>query len=225
MGAPLQPVPNVLRVVLEGFVDTSSADTVWANILHFTYGGTPPSNATCAAIAGNISTHWDTYVASLCPSPTTLQVVTVTDLSSTTAGSGEVLVLDAGTRGDDSIPANAAVLISYPSAERYKGGHPRTYLYVLGNADLQGATNWSTAATAEVQTKWRNFLTNALTAGFAGTVLSSFCSVRYRGKFLPNSGPPHYYLNTPIVNPIPASGAIARQQMASQRGRIERRKA
>jgi hypothetical protein len=59
----------------------------------------------------------------------------------------------------------------------------------------------------------------------AGTALNGFCSVRYRGKFLPNSGAPHFYLDTPIVNPIPITQAIARQQMASQRGRIERRKA
>jgi hypothetical protein len=160
-----------------------------------------------------------------CPSPTTLQVVTVTDLSSATAGEGEALTVVPGTRGDDSIPANAAVLISYPSALRYKGGHPRTYLFCLGNADLQGATNWSTAGTAEVQTHWQAFLTGCLGAGSGGTVVSAFCSIRYRGKFLPNSGPPHFYLTTPLVNPIPIVQAIARQQIASQRGRIERRKA
>jgi hypothetical protein len=225
MGAPLNPVPNVLRVVLEGFVDTSAADTLWANVLHFTYGGTPPSNAVCASIANRISFAWDVDMAPECPSPTTLQVVTVTDLTSDSAGEGEDLTVHPGTRGDDSIPANAALLISYPSQVRYKGGHPRSYLYVLGNADLQGATNWSTAGTAEVQTHWRQFLTDCLTSGSAGTTLSGFCSVRYRGKFLPNSGPPHFYLTTPIVNPIPIAQALARQQIASQRGRIERRKA
>lgn len=225
MGAPLNPVPGVLRVVIQGFVDTSAAHTLWANVLHFTYGGTPPSNANCASIGINTANIWVNNVASLCPSPTTLQVVTVTDLTSTTSGEGEALVLHPGTRGDDSIPANAAVLISYPSAIRYKGGHPRTYLYVLGNADLQGATNWSTAATAEVQTHWQGFLTGMQSAGTGSTTISGFCSVRYRGKFLPNSGPPHFYLNTPIVNPIPANSATAQQQMASQRGRIERRKA
>lgn len=226
MGAPLNPVPGVLRVVLQGFVDTSAADTLWANVLHFTYGGTPPSNNSCAVIGNFVANTWASNVASLCPSPTTLQVVTVTDLTSPTAGSGEFLAIHPGTRGDDSIPANAAVLISYPSASRYKGGHPRTYLYVLGNADLQGATNWNTAATAEVQTKWQAFLQGCLSAGNSvGTSLSSFASVRYRGKFLPNGGPPHYYLTNPIVNPIPFGSALARQQMASQRGRIERRRA
>lgn len=225
MGAPLAPVPNVLRVVLEGFVDTSAADTLWANVLHFTYGGAAPSIGTCTTIAGNIATAWASNIASLCPSPTTLQLVEITDLSSPTAGGGESLVIHPGTRGDDSIPANAAVLISYPVIGRYKGGHPRTYLYVLGNADLQGATNWSTAATAEVQAHWRSFLLACIAAGTAGTTISGFCGVRYRGKFLPNGGPPHYYLTTPIVMAIDANQAVARQQMSSQRGRIERRSA
>lgn len=225
MGAPLQPVPGVLRVVLSGKVDNNSAFNDWANVLHFTYGGSPPDNGLCAAIAGNISGFWAANIASLCPSPTALESVTVTDLTSTTSGQGENFTSHAGTRGDDSIPANAAVLISYPSAIRYKGGKPRTYLFVLGNADLNGATNWNTAATGEVQTKWRAFLTQCTLAGSGATTVTGFCSVRYRGKFLPNSGPPHFYLNTPIVNPIPAASAVAQFQMASQRGRIERRKA
>lgn len=225
MGAPLNPVPGVVRCVIQGFVDTSSANTLWANILHFQYTGTPPTSADCHNFAGNVAAQWNANVASLCPSPTTLQVVTVTDLSSTAGGAGEALVVHPGTRGDDSIPANAAVLISYPSSIRYKGGHPRQYLYVLGNADLQGATNWNPTATTEVQTKWRAFLAAPLGPISGSTTFTSFCSVRYHGKFLPNGGPPHFYLTNPIVNSIPANTAIANQQMASQRGRIERRKA
>lgn len=225
MGAPLNPVPGAVRVVLEGFVDTSAADTLWANVLHWSYSGQPPTNANCVTFATAIATFWANNVASLCPSPTTLQVVTVTDLSGPSAGEGEALVLHPGTRGDDSIPANAAVLISYPSTIRYKGGHPRSYLYVLGNADLQGATNWSTAATAETQTKWNAFLQGVSTLTAGATAFSNFITIRYRGKFLPNGGPPHYYLTTPLVNVVPAGGGIARQQIASQRGRIERRKA
>lgn len=224
MGAPLNPVPNVLRCTLEGFVDTSSADTLWVNVLHFVYGGSVPTNTSLATMSASIATQWNGNIASLCPSPTTLQAVTLTDLSSPTAASGEALVLHPGTRGDDSIPANAAVLISYPSSRRYKGGHGRSYLYVLGNADLQGATNWSTAATAEVQSKWGNFLTGCLAVSTGGTVLSSPCIVHYRGKFQPNGGPPHYYLNTPLVDAFAPASGVARQQIASQRGRIERRR-
>lgn len=225
MGAPLNPVPGVVRVTLEGFVDTSAADTLWVNVLHWAYTGQPPTNAQCQGFASDVAVFWASNVASLCPSPTTLQAVTCTDLSTTSGGEGEALVLHPGTRGDDSIPANAAFLMSYPSALRYKGGHPRSYLYVLGNADLQGATNWSTAATAEVGTKWNAFLQQVSGLVRGSTAFSSFVTIRYRGKFLPNGGPPHYYLTNPLVNTVPSGSAHPNQQIASQRGRIERRKA
>jgi hypothetical protein len=221
MGAPLNPIPNVLKVFLEGAVDNSSPEK-WGNVLHFTYSGTAPSNATCATIATNFAAVWTPHMAPECPSPTKLKSVTVTDLSSPTAGAGQWLGSLPGTRGDDSIAANACVLISYPSALRYKGGHPRTYLYCLGNADFTGATEWTAAATNEVQTHWQDYLTSGLTTGTAGTVVAGFCSVRYKGKFLPNSGPPHYYLNTPLVNPINISTATAQAEIASQRRRIGR---
>lgn len=219
MGAPLQPVPQTLRVFLEGFIDGTNTFK-WGNVLHFGYTGTAPSNATCASIASTIGTAWSTNIASLAPSPTTLKQVVVTDLTSTAAGAGSSLTSHSGTRGDDSIPANAAVLISYPSAIRYKGGHPRTYLYVLGNADLTGAGEWT--PTGEVNTKFQAFLTACASISVAGCNVNSFCSVRYKGKFLPNSGAPHFYLTTPLVNPITISTATAQSQMASQRRRIGR---
>jgi hypothetical protein len=222
MGAPLNPVPNVLKVFIEGKTDNTDLQK-WGNVLHFEYSGSAPTNTTCAAIAAAIEAAWAAHVASLCPSPTTLTSVTVTDLTSTTAGEGQWLGTAAGTRGDDSIPANAAVLVSYPSALRYKGGHPRTYLYALGNADLTGAGQWTPLG--EVDSHWQAFLTACLAAGSSGTVISQFCSVRYKGKFLPNGGPPHFYLDTPLVNVIPIGSAVAQAEIASQKRRVGRRKA
>jgi hypothetical protein len=224
MGAPLAPIAECLRCFMEGFVDDNDVYK-WGNVLHFTYSGTAPSNATCATIAAEISSQWGTHMAPEAPSPTTLTSVTITDLTSDSAGEGEWLGSVAGSRGDDSIPANACVLISYPSATRYKGGHPRTYLYVLGNADFDGAALWSTAATAEVQAHWQAFLTALVGYTTGGTTLSSFGFVRWRGKYAPNGGPPHYYLDTPFYTPITISNAVARQEMASQRRRIGRRRA
>lgn len=224
MGAPLNPVPGVLRVFLEGVIDNENVEK-WGNVLHYQYTGTPPTDAICAAFASAIASTWATNMAPACPSPTQLTQVQVTDLTSPSSGEGTWVGNHPGTRGDDSIPANAALLISYVIQNRYKGGHPRTYLYVLGNADLQGASEWSTAATAEVQADWRSFQNTVGTLSDAGTVFNGFCAVRYRGKFLPNSGPPHFYLDTPIVMPIAVTGMDAVQQIASQRRRVGRRKA
>lgn len=224
MGAPLNPVPHVLRCFLEGWIDNDHVYK-WGNVLYFSYTGTSPTPANADAFAADIRSAWATHVASMCPSPTQLTKVTVVDLTSTSAAEGEWDGNVPGTRGDDSIPANAAMLISYHVRTRYKGGHPRTYLYAFGNADLEGAAHWSTGAVSEAQTKWTAFLgeCNLLVEG--GTSINTFGSVRYKGKFLPNGGPPHYYLTTPEFVPIDTADAHVQPEMASQRRRIGRRKA
>jgi hypothetical protein len=75
---------------------------------------------------------------------------------------------------------------------------------------------------AEVQTHWQAFLNAVLTTAFTGTALNSFGFVRMHGKYLPNGGPPHYYLTTPIYEQIPIGQSICDVQMASQRRRIGR---
>ena len=110
MGAPLNPVPNVLKVALTGVASSRP----WANILHAGYSGTAPSNNTCISFAQNFATQWGAHVASLCPSPISLTAVTVTDLTSASAGGGEWLQTIAGTRGDDTLGGNTAVLVARP---------------------------------------------------------------------------------------------------------------
>jgi len=220
---PLPPVANWLRIVISGEIDAEDVYP-WANVLHFEYAGTPPSDSVCSSIAGDVSTAWTAHMAAECPSPTTLTKVTVTDLTSDTAGAGEDLSVVNGTRGDDSIPANAAMLVSYPISSRYRGGHPRQYLYIGGNADLEGAAKWSTLFTAEGQTHWRAFLAAVSAISDSGTALGSFGAIRYYGKFLPNDGPPRYRLVTPVVIPITSANAVTAQEIASQRRRIGRRK-
>jgi hypothetical protein len=57
-----------------------------------------------------------------------------------------------------------------------------------------------------------------------GVTLSSFGFVRYRGQFLPNGGPPHYYLNNPFYTPIVIADATVDVEIASMKSRIGRRK-
>lgn len=220
---PLPNIANMLKVFLEGFVDGEDVYN-WGNVLHFEYTGTAPTNLTCATIAGDIATAWSSHMSAEQPSPSTLTKVTVTDLTSPTSGEGEALVSVSGTRGDDSIPANAAVLISYVPTYRYRGGHPRHYLFAGGNADLEGAAKWSTAFTAECLSHWQAFVSACEAITVSGTALSTLASIRYYGKFLPNGGPPRYLLTTPIVQPLTISAAVAAQEIASQRRRVGRRK-
>lgn len=221
---PLPPVPNWIRVVLSGVVDGTAEPFPWANVLHFDYSGAAPTASDMHTLAVLIGAAWDTNVAPLCPSPTHMTKVLCTDLTSDSASEGEDITVHHGTRGDDSIPANAAVLISYPVTTRYRGGHPRQYLYCLGNADLTGAAAWTSGATGEVLAGWQAFLLaiEAITVG--ATSIGSFGFIRYYGKFKPNDGPPRFRLVTPIPSTLDVIELIAHQEIASQRRRVGRRK-
>lgn len=220
---PLPPIANMLKVVVEGLTDNTNTRK-WANILHFLYSGTAPSNTVAASIASFIAGRWGTRMAPQCPSPTQLTQVQVTDLTSSSSGEGTWLGNTPGTRGDDSIPANAAMLISYPATFRYRGGHPRQYLYVLGNADLTGAMAWNNTSAAAVFLAWQEFLDDIAAHTESGTALGSPCAIRYYGKFEPNDGPPRYRLTTPNVMPIDVGTSTYETEIASQRRRVGRRK-
>lgn len=219
--APLPDVPGVLKIMLKGVVDNEDIYG-WANVLHFKYSGAPPSDADCNTIGVVAAGNWNTRMASACPSPTQLTEVSVIDLTSHTAGQWDTAVSYSGTRGDDSIPANAAMLMSYPVGTRYRGGHPRSYLYVLGNADLEGAAKWSTAGVAEVLGKWKLFLGDMEATTVGATVIGQFCAVSYVDRNV-NPVPP-YRRPVPLVLPLDITLTKARQEMASQRGRIGRRR-
>lgn len=218
MGAPLNPVPNCLRITFGG----PYGPYPWTNVLHWEYSGTAPSNGTCANIATTAAASWGTHMSPEQPSPIVLNKVVVTDLTSVTSGEGEWIGDVPGTRGDDTIGANSCMLVTYPATYRYKGGHPRSYLAIGGNADNADAAHWSTAFVEESKTHFDAFLAAITGYSTSGTTLTQQVAVRYRGKFLPNGGPPHYYLTTPLVLTIAAGQTVTQAQMASQRRRIGR---
>jgi hypothetical protein len=218
----LPPVPATLKVALKGFVDGLDKN-VWANILHFGYTGSQPGSVALGQMANTIGNNWDTHMGPECPSQVQLQEVQVTDLTSASAGQGSFITTIAGKRGDDSIPANAAVLISYAVSTRYRGGHPRQYLLAGGNADLQGATEWSTLFRAEVEAHWTAFLNSIIGVSAGPATLNTFCAVSYYSGKDPITGKPARRA-VPLVLVLNASQPHAALGMASQRGRIGRRK-
>lgn len=219
MGAPLPPVPNVVSIKLQG----TTPGEIWENILHVQYSGTVPGAAVLAAYATQIRNNWSGNIAGLCPSPIVLTQVVVTDLNSVSGAQGVNVTIAAGTRGDDVIGSNSAMLVSYPVGVRYRGGHPRSYLLVGGNADNQDGMSWHGAFQLEVQNQWHNFLTNSIPFSNGGTTFTQLVFVKRYGRYLPNGGPPHYVLNSPEVFPLTITASFTHLQMASQKGRIGRR--
>lgn len=211
---PLPPVPQTLRIFMEGFID-NDLTYKWGNVLFYRYTGGAPSPTDCGNFAHSIGGGWATHMGPMCPSPTTIQEVFVTDLTSPTSSEGFNLIARAGSRGDDSIPANAAVLMSYPTGGlRYRGGHPRSYVYAGGNADLEGAAHWSSGFRADCQSAWQAFLAGITGLTEGGTTITDHVAVSYR------SGGTRRV--TPVI--LTLGDAVAAAEMASQRRRIGRRK-
>lgn len=218
----LPSVPNVLKVVIKG-ISGESTPINWANVLHFLWSGTAPTVTSATAIANNVITQWGTHMAPEQVNNITMNEVDVIDLTSDTAAAVEIGADTPGTRGDDEIPANVAFLIDSEISRRYRGGHPRTYLIVGGNADFLDAAHWSTAFTAEVASHWDAFLGAVIGFASGGCLVGNQCSVSYVSKE-ENPIPP-YYRAVPIVDVMSGAYVTVEQQMASQRRRIGRHRA
>lgn len=218
MGAPLPPVPNVVKVVPQG----NSGERIWENVLHWQYSGGAPTPTQCATLATTILNAWIAHITPLQADTTSINAVDVTDLSSNIGGEGSAASTTFGTRGTAELPANASTLITYGATLRYKGGHPRTYLLAGVQGDMQDAQTWKSTYITAVTAGWGAFQT-AVNGASAGTVsmVNQVC-VRYHGKYLPNGGPPHYYLTTPEAMPLPGGDFLVQAEMASQRRRIGR---
>ena len=216
---PLPPANEILKVAIRGAVDLILKE-VWENVFHLKYTGGAPSSTDLATLAGYVASQWSTHMAPECPSPTTLKEVDITDLTSPTSGAAAWTGSTAGTRGDDSIPSNAAVLISYPIPRRFQGGHYRTYLYVGGNADLQGAAEWATLFQAEALTHWHDFLAAILGHSAGAASITDLVGVSYVNKA--TGTPPHYLRSTPLVDTLNIATMYSQLGIASQRRRIGR---
>lgn len=219
MPGPLPPIPNVIEFLLRGTLPGE----VWENQLFYQYSGVAPSASNLSTLANSMVNAWQANIQSLVVAPIALNSVVATDMASNTGAQGVFSEIVTGTRGDDTIPANAALLVSYPTPLRYRGGHARSYILCGGFADLQDPMNWKPAFVNLVQTSWNTFLASVVGSTAGSTTLTAHCAVRRHGKYLPNAGPPHYVLNNPIVLTLPGNSAVAHEQIASQKGRIGRR--
>lgn len=139
--APLPVVPGVLKIELLWDV---GADLTAATILHWAYTGTPPTDATAAAIATDVFGFAATDLLPLLSAENELRNCQVTDLSTVSGGQGDVSTGGGtGTRSGAPLGASSAALFSYKILRRYRGGKPRSYFpFGVGN-DLTTGLKWT----------------------------------------------------------------------------------
>jgi hypothetical protein len=163
----LLPVTNGLRIVFNGLL----SGTPTATVMHARWGGTvasPPTQADLDAIATYWRSAWAAnFLLRQSSSDFLLGTVTVQDLSSNTGLMGSAAGSTAGSRAGLSLPANVAMVVSWRTALHFRGGHCRTYIPGMVQADQAGATSWATASISSMLGEATAFRTavNAVTAG------------------------------------------------------------
>jgi len=214
------PVPGVFEVIMQGKLD-EDADVINRFFLSFTGG--PSTNAQAAALAATVMGQWAANISPVQGSKYSTVQVTVIDLTSATAGEGTVVASHVGTRAGTALPAGVCLVLKFHVNRRYRGGHPRMYLYSLTAADQQDANSWNPTDSAIVGTAWAAFIAAVLAAPPAGLVLTSQSNVSYFSGFTNHTFPsgrtkaiptPRV---TPVVDPVVSIGV--NNQIGSQRRR------
>jgi hypothetical protein len=205
------PVPNVAKIQIKG----RSSDLSWANVLHVSYAGAPPNLASVNDLATNILGAFAAQMLTWMPTASHVDEVVVTDLSSASSNVGSDSTTSPGTNGGGLIPASAACLVDYPISLRYRGGHPRTYLFVGVDSSLVDQSNWTDTFVGEIQVAWGNVLGSFIGQTYDGTSYGAQCAVSYR-----SGGAPRV---TPVVLPFVTGSYQVQKEVASQRRRMRRR--
>lgn len=124
---------------------------------------------------------------------------------------GSYVHSDAGGQTGTTIPASAAMVLSWTIASHYRGGKPRTYLPGLKASAMTTDSLWDSAATSDVHDSAVDFLTavNALDAGGITSVIMGVYRFFSAGLAL---APPTFNAY---------SGVVARQRIGSQRDRVK----
>ena len=215
---PLPAVPQVFKCVIEG----NNGAYGWANILHFSYTGGPPSTTDAFNIASAIFNAFTVFFNPLMVAESTITSVTLTDLSSATSAEATFSGSVVGTLAGVMIGGNSALLLSFSIDVRYRGGHPRIYLALGSDLSLADAGHWTTDFVNLATTAWSNFADAAIDDGISGsTALASQVIVSYISKEI-NPVPP-YRRTVPVVYPVPTGISAGHTELSSQRRRIGRK--
>ena len=208
MAGPLPPSPQTVRINIFG----TSSELNWANVLHALYAGAAPSSTSCSLLANAIYGALLTNMIPLMTTDQSIDGVIVTDIASDTGNTGEAVGATVGTSSAPPLPASVAVLANYEIARRYRGGHPRSYVFCGGQTDLQDQSTWAADFIDDVQASWAAVLASIIST-YGGTSYTNQANVSYV-----NEGSRR---DTPVRDVILAMTVSPR--IASQRRRMRRR--
>ena len=201
----LPPVPSVMRFAVSG----TNQGQKWVNIFHSKYSNVPADAATVNAICQAVHTAYVNAFTTLWSSSTILITVDGQDLASRTAATGTFSLTHPGVQTTIPMALQVALCISWSISDRYRGGHPRTYLPGIDGTFVTGGRLLTTAGHTAYLNAAAGFLTNmnAMTAG--GSSWQMVC-VRYFSQ--------HQLLANPLVRTI--TGQSVHGRIDTQRRRL-----
>lgn len=206
MAVILPPVPSVARFALAG----TWQGQPFINIFHGQYSNAPGDAVVMGQICAAVQTAYHNSFGALQGADCITTGVQGIDLASRQGviGTGGTN-LAGGSTNSSANSVQIAIVASWKIADRYRGGHPRTYLPGITSTDLASGH----LITSTAQLAWKNaaagFLTNfnAMTVG--GSSWKLVC-VRYFSQ--------HQLLPNPFVRLI--GGSDVHRRLDSQRRRL-----
>ena len=192
MGTPIY-TSDVIRVAFEGTVGARQ----WSNIVHYKFSGGGPSVGDLTTMGDALAGDWEALMTPFQDADTALTGVKLTDLTSALGAQTTVGADLVGTRDGAYLPASASVLVTYDVAVRYRGGHPRNYLSVGVQADLDTAQTWTADFATDVQNAWNELTAAPVGVTYGATSITTMGVVSLRtalaprvsGVYYPYTGP------------------------------------
>lgn len=134
-------VPGVAKLTV---VQNLAGVSVY-NVLHAVGGnGAGYTVSELNTLASGLRTAWVTNVIPLQSGSVTLTDVIADDLSNDLGGRGLATGSNTGTASGTTLPANCATCWSWKITNRYRGGHPRTYIAGLTTTGITNANTLTT---------------------------------------------------------------------------------
>jgi hypothetical protein len=183
--APFIPVPGVAQFKIQGtvsghtfvnnwFYSQSSPQTVWT---------TAQLNTVCDNILSSIAA--SNGIGPLTAPEVTWSAITAVDLSSSTPATGaNSHAAVSGTGPAGAIPPSICVLVNNVIGDRYRGGHPRSYMPPMAATSLISTDDqWAAASVNSYQTAYQNMQDNV----FAAVTGTFQCIPRYNYTYTDNT--------------------------------------
>lgn len=188
---------------------TQSADTDISTKLYYKYSGTAPTSATCVTMSSDINAFVASDLIGEFNTATIFRGCKVTDLTSSSAGSGLTTVSTTGTRSAGDLPASVCALLNLTIGRRYRGGKPRLYLPFGGASDVSTEQTWSNGAITAFNAAWTTFIGHLNGLSVSGTALSQQINVSYYNGFTSVENPTtHRWRNVPTLRSTPLQDTI-----------------